>query len=61
MVCQECGVRADGKAAGWRAYRADFLDEDSEPIVLVYCPVCAVREFGPVSGVVRLEPDDPLD
>jgi hypothetical protein len=59
MVCQECAVRADEKAAGWRAYRADFLDEDSEPTVLVYCPVCAEREFGPVAGIARLEADEP--
>jgi hypothetical protein len=45
MQCEECGAEADYRAAGWRAYRNDE-PEDEEPIILVYCPACAEREFG---------------
>ena len=38
LVCVECGSDSLPKARGWRAYRLD-----SE--LLIYCPVCAVREF----------------
>jgi hypothetical protein len=27
--------------------RVDVPEEDDEPIVAVYCPYCAEREFGP--------------
>jgi hypothetical protein len=48
MECQECGlaVARDANAEGWRAYRYDDSGDD-EPMVLIYCPVCAEREFGP--------------
>ena len=53
MRCQECERVAVGEAVGWRAYRADSANDDSDPsqriaAVVFYCPVCALREFGPV-------------
>ena len=52
MNCQECGVRADEQARAWRAYRGDVPGEDDQPTVLVYCPDCAEREFGPLGSHV---------
>lgn len=47
MRCVECQKVPEGIGRGWRA----LLDVDptgEEPtIVLVYCPRCAEREFGP--------------
>ena len=37
LVCLECDAESD-EACGWRAY----VDEDE---LLVYCAVCAAREF----------------
>lgn len=37
LVCLECDAESD-EARGWRAY----VDEDE---LLVYCAVCAAREF----------------
>jgi len=47
MSCQECGIHADERAFAWRAYRGDVPGEDDQPTVLLYCPECAEREFGP--------------
>jgi len=38
LVCLECRTES-GPARGWRAY------VDAESCLLVYCPVCAAREF----------------
>jgi hypothetical protein len=38
LVCLECGTES-GPARGWRAY------VDAESCLLVYCPLCAAREF----------------
>ena len=47
LVCVECGVTGLGDMRGWRAYRSDDLeDEEDQPNVLFYCPVCAQQEFG---------------
>jgi len=32
-------------AAGWVAFRVDLPDEPPAEVI-VYCPVCAAREFG---------------
>jgi hypothetical protein len=32
---------------GWRAYRARDLDVDDVVEILMFCPTCAEREFGP--------------
>lgn len=42
----ECGVESDELANGWRAYLAEDDDEE-EWRVLMFCPPCAEREFGP--------------
>jgi len=41
LVCVECGEIAAGDAPGWRAY----LTADDPPMVSIYCPDCARREF----------------
>jgi hypothetical protein len=46
MLCAECGVEADEKAAGWCAYLGQDPDEDPSRIAFVFCPVYAEREFG---------------
>jgi hypothetical protein len=38
LVCLECQAES-GTARGWRAY------VDVESCLLVYCPLCAAREF----------------
>jgi hypothetical protein len=51
LTCTECGAIAPPDASGWRALLA-VGDEDAEEAaedveeVGVYCPKCAVREFG---------------
>ena len=40
MRCEEYKTPAKGSAKGWRAY----LTGDG---IAVYCPKCALREFGP--------------
>jgi hypothetical protein len=41
-------LHRDGKALGWLGYIAFDPDEEEEPTVLFYCPVCAAREnFAP--------------
>jgi hypothetical protein len=44
LVCAECG-RSDEEATGWRGYRDDLPDEDEQPSVAFFCPLCAAREF----------------
>jgi hypothetical protein len=47
LVCAECGIAGVGITRGWRAYRADDLEDDpDEPEVLFLCPDCSEREFG---------------
>jgi hypothetical protein len=50
IFCWECLEVADERARGWRAYRCDVPGEDPEPILRLYCPGCAEREFGPCAG-----------
>jgi DNA-directed RNA polymerase subunit RPC12/RpoP len=46
--CVECGAESNKLATGWRAYLAGELDEnEQEGEVLMFCPDCARREFGP--------------
>jgi len=47
--CQECTRLAEGKAEGWRAYRADERG-DAEAFLVFYRAACAEREFGPVAN-----------
>lgn len=46
MRCVECD-RESEEAEGWRAYLVGDPDGDDEaPSVIVYCRLCAEREFG---------------
>jgi hypothetical protein len=48
LRCAECGAGSDDLATGWRAFPAGELgDEEREAEVLMFCPACAEREFGP--------------
>ncbi len=47
LKCVECGATADEYTPDWRAYIAE-PDRDDGGFVVVYCPACAEREFGPV-------------
>jgi hypothetical protein len=47
FTCVECGAESDELATGWRAYVLGELDENAEKEVLMFCPECAKREFGP--------------
>jgi hypothetical protein len=42
--CIECDRPAVAPVDGWKAYLGSYDDEPVE--VLVYCPECALREFG---------------
>jgi hypothetical protein len=42
LECVECGQWSELEAVGWRAMWTD----DEPPAVVVFCPACAVREFG---------------
>ena len=44
MTSVEFKVEAEGDAEGWEAHLAD-LDDDGQDEVVMYCPVCAEREF----------------
>jgi len=46
-VCIECGVTAEEHTPNWRAYVAEPDEDDGGEFVLIYCPACAEREFGP--------------
>ena len=45
--CIECGAECDQLAKGWRAYLAPEPNEEPESELLMFCPECAEREFGP--------------
>jgi len=48
LTCARCGTTADVQAQGWRVFYAEVTEDPEEPaIVVVYCPPCAEREFGP--------------
>jgi hypothetical protein len=42
LVCQECGSVWVESKERWRVY----LSDDSPPLPVPYCPVCAREEFG---------------
>jgi hypothetical protein len=42
----ECGREAEGRARGWVAYRVDLPDNENEAAAIVFCPGCAVADFG---------------
>jgi hypothetical protein len=44
LRCEECLCVSKDKAQGWLSYIAfDPDDEQGEPLVVFYCPVCAAR------------------
>lgn len=47
LRCVECGAESDQLASGWRAYLAPDPGEEPEGTLLMFCPECAEREFGP--------------
>jgi hypothetical protein len=47
LVCVECGVESDERAASWRAVLNGEPEFDEHDFVTVFCPACAEREFGP--------------
>jgi hypothetical protein len=56
LVCMECGAESDKLATGWRAYRMPDEASEFEGEILVFCPHCAEREFGPFCWEDRGEP-----
>ncbi|HEX5469858.1 MAG TPA: hypothetical protein VFW80_12510 [Gaiellaceae bacterium] len=48
LRCVKCGDLASGRARGWRAYIAEPDEDDLFEYVVVYCPRCGEREFGPL-------------
>jgi hypothetical protein len=45
----ECQKRLSYEdAAGWHAYITGDSDMDDDEEIVIYCPGCARREFGPV-------------
>lgn len=46
LKCELCGREADGDARGWRALLADDPRDDEPAVAVVFCPVCALIEFG---------------
>jgi hypothetical protein len=53
LFCQECPNVANQFERGWRGF---LTDEEYEPAeVVVLCPACAEREFGPPVRRTRLE------
>jgi len=45
--CIECGVETV-EAKGWRAF-IDYPEDEGDKLgVVLYCALCALREFGPV-------------
>jgi len=53
MECIECGRIGEGRAPGWRGFRADE-DEGSPAELVFYCPTCAAHEFGPFAADFEL-------
>ena len=48
LTCLECGTESDHLATGWRAYCVpDHEGKELEGEILMFCPHCAEREFGP--------------
>jgi hypothetical protein len=46
LVCAECGRTSNGAARGWRGVLVESDDDPTRDEVSVFCPSCALREFG---------------
>jgi len=53
LRCEECGGEGNDDARGWLVLSVRDVEEVDPPFEVVYCPVCAEREFG--SGGEGLE------
>jgi DNA-directed RNA polymerase subunit RPC12/RpoP len=53
LCCADCGAEAHSMTRGWLAVHAQVPDEDEQPLVVIYCPECAEREFGGRSRIDR--------
>ena len=52
LVCVECHKRLSYEdAAGWQAYIVGDTEIENDAEVVMYCPACARREFGPFGRV----------
>ena len=47
LECIECRKEAGEIAPGWQAYLVSDPDIEGDEEIVVYCPDCARREFGP--------------
>ena len=48
LECVECHKRPSyEEAAGWLAYLVGDPGQEGDEEIVVYCPACARREFGP--------------
>ncbi len=54
VECEECRSTSE-LGEGWRAMIGFCPEEDEAPFVVIYCPVCAESEFGPVRRASRAE------
>jgi hypothetical protein len=51
LECVECHKRPSYEnAAGWQAYLVGGPEVEDDEEIVVYCPDCARREFGPFTG-----------
>jgi hypothetical protein len=55
LSCVECHAVSDETASGWRGFLTDDEYEPAE--VLILCPDCAQREFGPRQLRMRIDDD----
>lgn len=50
LYCVECGCCSGELGRGWVAFRCDEPDDPdengTEPAVAIFCPPCAMAEFG---------------
>ena len=47
LECIECSKGEDEVAPGWQAFLVGDPDIEDDEEIVVYCPECARREFGP--------------
>jgi hypothetical protein len=55
LSCAECHAVSDETARGWRGFLTDNAYAPAE--LLILCPECALREFGPRRLRMRTEDD----
>jgi hypothetical protein len=53
LFCEKCPNVANMFGRGWRSFLKDDEDEPTEVVIL--CPTCADREFGPPIRRTRSE------